>query len=149
MLSQNKKHAFQIGLSLCILLVISVLVSSCGLKRSNPLDPLGNSGVVSPDPVVGISYSTSATNQNPRFVSLRWTANSPSNTSGYYIYRGIGYYSAFALVDSVTTNEFIHSSTNDQTVLPGDYYYRISAYKGYNGGNLEGRKSEPLFVRVP
>jgi LysM repeat protein len=130
-------------------LLITLTVSSCGLKRSNPLDPLGNSGVVTPDPVVGITYSTSAANQNPRSVTLRWTANSPSNTSGYYVYRGLGYFSAFALIDSVQVNEYIHSSASDITVQPGDYYYRISAYKGYPAGNLEGRKSEPIFVRIP
>ncbi len=134
--------------ALALLFVLAALFS-CGLKRSNPLDPLGNSGVVSPDPVVGINYSTSAANQNPRSVTLRWTANSPSNTSGYYVYRGLGYFSAFALIDSVQVNEFIHSSASDATVQPGDYYYRISAYKGYSGGNLEGRKSEPIFVRIP
>lgn len=131
------------------LLIALILLSSCGLRRSNPLDPLGHSGAVSPDPVVGITYSTSAANQNPRSVTLRWTANSPSNTSGYYVYRGLGYFSAFALIDSVQVNEFIHSSASDVTVQPGDYYYRISAYKGYPGGNLEGRRSEPIFVRIP
>jgi len=132
-----------------VVLMLSLLVSSCGLKRSNPLDPLGNSSVVAPDPVVGITYSNSAANQYPRSVTLCWTANSPANTSGYYIYRGLGYFSAFALIDSVQVNEFIHSSASDTSVQPGDYYYRISAYKGYPGGNLEGRKSEPLFVRIP
>jgi len=149
MVKWRSDSLFRFVLFAAILLSIAISICSCGLKRSNPLDPLGNFGVVSPDPVVGISYSTSAVNQNPRFVTLRWTANSPSNTSGYYIYRGIGYYSAFALIDSVSVNEFIHSSTNDQTVLPGAYYYRISAYKGYPGGNLEGLKSEPMFVRIP
>lgn len=136
-------------LLVALVLILALLQSSCGLKRSNPLDPFGNPNVVTPDPVIGITYSTTSANQNPRTVTLRWTANSPTNTSGYYIYRGMGYFSAFALIDSVNTNEFNHSSSIDATVLPGQYYYRISAYKGYPGGNLEGRKSEPLYIRVP
>lgn len=131
------------------LIIILLTVTSCGLRRSNPLDPLGNPDVIIPDPVVGITVNTSATNQVPRTVTLRWTANSPSNTSGYYIYRALGYFASYALIDSIGVNSYIHSSANDPSVMPGDYYYRISAYKGYPGGNLEGRKSEPQFVRVP
>lgn len=134
--------------TLALLLLLGLLISSCGLKRSNPLDPLGNDNVIEPAPVVGITYSVSPAHQNPRSVTLRWTANSSLNTSGYYVYRGLGYFSAYALIDSVQVNEYIHSSANDNTVQPGDYYYRISAYKGYPGGNLEGRKSEPVFVRI-
>lgn len=132
-----------------VLMLLLVGLFSCGLKRTNPLDPLGNADVVIPEPVVGISVNTSAANQVPRIVTLRWTANSPSNTSGYYVYRALGYFASYALIDSVRVPEFAHSSANDFTVMPGDYYYKVSAYKGYPGGNLEGRKSEPLFVRVP
>ncbi|GAB1366766.1 hypothetical protein MASR1M36_16370 [Candidatus Cloacimonadaceae bacterium] len=134
--------------ALSLLLALSLILASCGLRRTNPLDPLGNESVIEPAPVVGITYSVSPAHQNPRSVTLRWTANSATNTSGYYVYRGLGYFSAYALIDSVQVNEFIHSSANDNTVQPGDYYYRISAYKGYPGGNLEGRKSEPVFVRI-
>jgi LysM repeat protein len=131
------------------MLLSALLLNSCGLKRSNPLDPLGNSNIVVPEPVTSISVGTSAFNQVPRTVTLRWAANSSNNTSGYYIYRALAYYASYALVGSVSVNEFIHSSANDNTVMPGDYYYKISAYKSYAGGNLEGRQSEPQFVRIP
>ncbi len=136
-------------LSMALMLMLALLSMSCGLKRSNPLDPNSNPDVVEPDPVNNISVMSSAAGQVPRTVTLNWDDNSPLNTSGYYIYRALGYYATFALVDSVQISEFVHSSANDQTVLPGEYYYRISAYKGYPGGNLEGRKSEPLWVYIP
>ena len=140
----------RIAVAVIALLLLSIMVSSCGLKRSNPLDPLGNDDVVAPDPVVGITVNTTAANQSPRVVTLRWTANSSANTSGYYVYRGLSYNSAYALVGTVQVNEFVHSSANDPSVMPGDYYYKISAFKSYPpAGNLEGRKSEPIFARLP
>jgi len=143
------KGAFKSAFRLIPILLICMAGFSCGLKRSNPLDPSGNPEVIEPDPVRNISVIVSPQGQVPRTVTLNWDDNDARNTSGYYIYRGLGYYSAFALIDSVQVSEFIHSSANDATVLPGEYYYRISAYKGYPGGNLEGRKSEPKWVRIP
>lgn len=131
-------------------LLLAVLFSmSCGLKRSNPLDPNAHSDILEPDPVDNIVIMSSPAGQIPRTVTLNWDDNNYLNTSGYYIYRALGYYATFALVDSVQVSEFVHSSANDPTVLPGEYYYRVSAYKGYPGGNLEGRKSEPLWVYIP
>ena len=142
------KSTFRILIRAALLLLV-LLSMSCGLRRSNPLDPNANSEVTEPDPVNNISIMSSAAGQVPRTVTINWDDNSPLNTSGYYIYRAMGYYATFALVDSVQISEFVHSSANDHTVLPGEYYYRISAYKGYPGGNLEGRKSEPLWVYIP
>ena len=132
-----------------ILIMLITLIASCSLKRSNPLDPNGNGDIVVPEPVTGITHNTSSQHQNPCWVNIKWAANSASNTDGYFIYRGIGYYSSFALVDSSRTNEYVHSSANDPTVQPGDYWYRISAYKTYPEGKLEGRRSEPYWVRIP
>lgn len=139
----------RMAVSLIVMLVFSVLLSSCGLKRSNPLDPLGNGDVVVPDPVVNILLNTSALNQTPKTVTIRWSQNSSLNTSGYYIYRSLSYNSSYARVGDVMVNEFVHSSASDASVMPGDYYYRISAYKAYTSGILEGRKSEPIFARIP
>ena len=132
-----------------ILIMLIILLASCSLKRSNPLDPNGNGDIVVPEPVTGISHTTSSQHQNPCWVNIKWVANSASNTDGYFIYRGIGYYSSFSLVGDVKTNEFMHSSADDPTVRPGDYYYRVSAYKTYPEGKLEGRRSEPYWVRIP
>ena len=131
-----------------IIILFACFFSSCDLKRSNPLDPNGEGDIVIPDPVTGISYTATA-DQDLRVVTIRWVANSPYNTDGYYVYRGIGYNSSFALVGTVTINEFTHSSANDPSIQPGYYWYRVSAYKVYPEGKLEGRRSEPFSVIVP
>lgn len=133
-----------------ILIMLIILLASCSLKRSNPLDPNGNEDIIVPEPVTGITYTTSSQNQIPCWVKITWTANNENNTDGYYIYRGMGYYSSYALVGDVTTNEFMHSSADDPSVQPKiDYFYRISAYKICPEGKLEGRRSEPYWVRIP
>ena len=133
-----------------MLILLTVFLGSCSLKRSNPLDPNGNGDIIVPEPVTGITYTTSSQNQIPCWVKITWTANNENNTDGYYIYRGMGYYSSYALVGDVTTNEFMHSSADDPSVQPKiDFYYRISAYKICPEGKLEGRRSEPYWVRIP
>ena len=132
-----------------ILIMLIILLASCSLKRSNPLDPNGNEDIIVPEPVTGITYTTSSQNQIPCWVKITWTANNENNTDGYYIYRGMGYYSSYTLVGDVTTNEFMHSSADDPSVQPKiDFYYRISAYKICPEGKLEGRRSEPYWVRI-
>ena len=133
-----------------MLILLTVFLDSCSLKRSNPLDPNGNEDIIVPEPVTGITYTTSSQNQIPCWVKITWTANNENNTDGYCIYRGMGYYSSYTLVGDVTTNEFMHSSADDPSVQPKiDYYYRISAYKICPEGKLEGRRSEPYWVRIP
>ncbi|HOH98440.1 MAG TPA: hypothetical protein PL188_09085 [Candidatus Cloacimonadota bacterium] len=141
---------------LLILLILgALLVSACGLKRSNPLDPVGNPALEIPGTPSGLRYTTSGSGPGTKFVNLTWDSNSSINTDGYYIYRSLAYFNTFAVVDTVLhingnlTQNFIHSSADDSTVLPGDYWYRVSAFKTYHGGRLEGRFSEPLFVRLP
>ncbi|MEN6444803.1 MAG: hypothetical protein ABFC98_02010 [Candidatus Cloacimonas sp.] len=136
-------------LKLLIVILLVCVFSSCDLKRSNPLDPNGDGDVIIPEPVTGITYHANSLNQTPCFVTLTWQANNPYNTDGYYVYRGLGYNSSFELVGDVSINEFTHSSTNDLTVLPGYYWYRVSAYKIYPEGKLEGRRSEPMSVYIP
>ena len=130
-------------LTVCALMILS----GCGLKRSNPLDPIGNGNITEPDQVTGLYLvRVSGTGVPNKFVELGWEANPSVNTDGYYIYRGLSYTSAFARVDTVyAVNNYSHSTN----VFPGDYYYMVSAFKDYDGAKLEGRMSQRLFVRVP
>lgn len=136
---------------LCSFILISLLLSSCSLRRSNPLDPLGNSNIVTPDPVMNPTATASAAHATIKSVTLRWTANNPDNTDGYYIYRGLNYYSAFTLVGTVSNAEnttFVHSGP---TVQAGShfYWYKVSAYKTYPAGNLEGSRTDVAPVNIP
>jgi len=136
-------------LRITVLLVI-LLPTACGLKRSNPIDPLGNNNVIVPNPVTGIVTRASNAGQNPKFYAVKWTPNSMANTDGYYVYMGQGYTSEYILdgtvlnLSGVPEIEFFKSN-----VMPGDYFIRVSAYKEYNGRILEGPRSSPFWVRVP
>jgi hypothetical protein len=129
------------------MLLTSLVLGSCGLKRNNPLDPLGNTSIIPPDPVNGITVTPSVTNASVKSVTVRWRANNSENTTGYYIYRGMGYYSAFSIVGETQDSIYVHTGP---TVRPGvEYYYKVSAFKTYPQGKLEGRRSDPKWVYIP
>ncbi|MDI3504240.1 MAG: hypothetical protein PWP64_1176 [Candidatus Cloacimonadota bacterium] len=136
-----------------ILLIALALLSACGIKRDNPLDPTYNSSIVKPGDVGGLQHTVLGT--TTPYVILEWISNNNYNTDGYYVYRSLGYNSFYAVVDTVLHVEgtplqsYTHSSANDPSVAPGDYWYRVSAYKDYEEGRLEGRLSDKHFVRIP
>ncbi len=131
-----------------LLLVLAVLLSSCGLKRGNPLDPSGNHNVEAPMIISDLEIYSSPPGAANKYVEMRWTANPPYNTDGYFVYRAIGYFSTFAVVDTVYTNNASHGSKPWHRVMPGQYWYKISAFKQYPAGRLEGRACEPTWVEV-
>jgi len=136
------------------MLLALMLFSACGIKRDNPLDPYSNSDIIVPRDVTGLQSTVMGTGTSTPYVLLEWNSNNPYNTDGYFVYRSLGYYSAYAMVDTVlhidnqTLQSYTHSSANDPTVAPGDYWYRVSAYKDFAAGRLEGRPSTPHFVRI-
>jgi len=134
-----------------LLSLLCLLVLSCSLRRSNPLDPVGNDEIIIPLPVTNVSATAqSVSGTNIRNVKINWSPNSSNDTDGYYIYRGLAYNSSYARVGEVgRVDEFIH--LNVQPNRPGEgYYYKVSAYKIYKDGRLEGRASfPPTWVFVP
>ncbi len=140
---------------LLILSFALLLLAACSLKRNNPLDPIGNPNIIVPDQVSGVQCFASPGGAENKYVEVRWSANPALNTDGYYVYRGLAYYSEYAAVDTVTTNICNHGSEPWHSVLPGDYWYKVSAFRdvfdqeGNYLGKLEGRHSEPRFIRVP
>ncbi|HOZ00602.1 MAG TPA: hypothetical protein PLG20_02210 [Candidatus Syntrophosphaera sp.] len=142
--------------SIALLLIITLLLASCGLKRTNPLDPIGNTEIQTPQTVSNlIIYGVSPAGADNKYVDLRWDANSSLTTDGYFVYRGLGYSASYAVVDTVFTNSCYHGSEPWHQVLPGIYWYKVSAFKDiYNDeglylGRLEGRLSEARPVVVP
>ncbi len=131
------------------LLLLLILVFSCSVKRNNPLDPLGNSDISVPQTVAGVICTPSPTGAANKYVEVRWDANSPLNTDGYYVYRGLAYGSGYSVVDTVFTNVCNHGAKPWHLVLPGVYWYKVSAFKNYDAGRLEGRLSEARHVTVP
>ncbi|HNT52673.1 MAG TPA: hypothetical protein PKH19_04665 [Candidatus Syntrophosphaera sp.] len=143
-----------------LILIILALVS-CQFRRSNPLDPIGNPDVSTPQTISNlIVYGVSGPGADNKYVELRWDANNPLTTDGYFVYRGLAYNSSYAPVDTVGTNSCYHGSKPWHLVLSGIYWYKVSAYKDiYKDpsnptpanylGRLEGRLSEARPVVVP
>ena len=141
---------------IALLALLALAALSCQLRRDNPLDPLGNPDVDVPQTVSNvIIYGVSATGADNKYVELRWDQNNPLTTDGYFVYRGLSFNSAYAVVDTVGTNSCYYGSKPWHVVLPGIYWYKVSAFKDvYNDdnqfvGRLEGRKSEARPVVVP
>ncbi|MDZ4122312.1 MAG: hypothetical protein U1C33_07805 [Candidatus Cloacimonadaceae bacterium] len=132
-------------LILVLCLALAMVISGCGLKRSNPLDPNADAAIIVPEQVSDLEALPSPANVPNKYVRLSWRANSSLTTDGYYVYRGLSYFSEFARVDTVITV----SSYDHINIMPGDYYYKVSAFKTHPAGRLEGRLSAPVFVRVP
>jgi len=125
-------------------LIIFILLISCTLKRSNPLDPNGHDIDIPPNVVLTIlgeyvesgDYTKSINN----YVEMEWN-NDPSGIDGYYIYRSMDHDGLYILV---TTQNHIPSDEHIQTyrdhdIVPGNwYFYKISAF---NAEGLEGFRS--------
>jgi hypothetical protein len=86
------------ALKIIALALILSITLSCELKRSNPLDPAGNSSIQAPPRVTGL-FATPVNNG----VSLTWQQNT-SFTDGYYIYRGLAYNAEYARIGIVTSS---------------------------------------------
>lgn len=138
---------------LSFFLLTVMVFSACELKRSNPLDPNGNSNVTVPDRVVGLTASGSGPGVQTKYVELKWKKNQ-TNTDGYYIYMGLAFDSAYELwgqignvsPDSIVT--FRKSSSLTEPITPAWYYFKVSAYKNYGNKRLEGSLSEYAITHV-
>jgi hypothetical protein len=131
-----------------ITLLSLMLVISCDLRRSNPLDPESHSDIYAPPRVTGLTATGSGPGVANKFVELRWTKNQ-THTDGYYIYRGLAYNAEYARVDSIGNVSPDAIVTKIVTIIsPGFYYFKVSAYKDYPSGRLEGSLSEWAIARV-
>ncbi len=141
-------------IKLLILALVLLFTGAC-LEHNNPLDPYNNPDIIVPDQVSGVQCFSSPVGAINKYVEVRWNANPPLNTDGYYVYRGLAYNSDYAVVDTVATNICNHGSEPWHLVMPGDYWYKVSAFRNVTvigeaePRKLEGRRSEPRFIRVP
>ncbi len=139
------------------LLIVLLLISACSLKRSNPLDPIENSEIEAPNTVTGlVPVNTSPPGAPDKYVTLQWNWIPPTayHPSGFKIYRSLAYMSQFELIDTLATyydseDQLITEEYSHTGVMPGDYWYKVSAYIYYGYEfPLEGRACDPVFVRV-
>lgn len=134
---------------IAMMLVSTLAITACGLSRDNPLDPNANPNIIVPETISSLQVFPSPSNASQKYVDLTWQANPQYSTDGYYIYRSLGFYATFSVVDTVFTNRASHGSKSWHHVVPGEYYYKVAAFKDYSGGRLEGRACLPVWVYIP
>lgn len=140
-----------------------MFITSCDLKRDNPLDPDGNASIHLPPQVIGLTAIASSANAANKFVQLTWNRND-IYTAGYYVYMSLAYNSAY-VKEAYTLNPDGQSITHTYSGLaPGYYYFKVSAfnYRGddtmppnfpdplaVNSVYLEGHLSDYIIINVP
>jgi fibronectin type 3 domain-containing protein len=115
-------------------LILFVMVLSCSLEHSNPLDP-ENSGIDAPNEISGINVMLTTQNH----VSLNW--NPQQNIDGYFIYRSFsedGQFDREAILSNTTS-----SYTDEITITNYHTWYKLSAYIIVEEDSLEGMRSDP------
>ena len=127
------------------IVLIMVFILSC-IKRDNPLDPSVNNDIIVPAQVNNFDAQA----LSPTVVKLTWDKN--TGVSGYYIYRSMSINGDYIRVDNNRLNDENYEEFLDENptfVSNTFYWYKISAYKTYNGKNLEGYRSDPIYVYIP
>lgn len=115
-------------------ILLFILVVSCSLDHSNPLDP-EKSGIPAPSEITGIHVVLDAQNH----VNISW--NTQPEVDGYYIYRSFsedGEYDKLSAL-STTTSSYLDLIT----ITNYHSWYKLSAYIIIEADSLEGIRSAP------
>ncbi len=134
-------------IKLLILFLLSILLFSCGLDRSNPLDP-ENGDIDIPPLVTGINLASSGQGAQEKYVEISWTPLVQGEADGYFIYRSRSYNGTYDLI------KIIHGVTQDSysdrfKIVPGAYFYKMSSFcyldptSPNDNERLEGKLSRP------
>lgn len=129
-----------------LILLVTLLVASCSLDRKNPLDPSGNSSIVTPRRVVGLRFEkTTAPSLSTR---LQWERIPSNEAHGYYVYRAKSLHSKKVNIAVIPDNNTNNYEDYEGLVENEQFFYWVSAYIEYPPhGRLEGRLSDHVEVR--
>ncbi len=130
-----------------IALVLSFVLFSCSLERSNPVDPQNNTDVTVPGEISDINLNPSTSSSVVKFMEIEW--NSIPNIDGYYLYKARTYDGEYVRVDTdgIAPSDSLYYKDTD--VQANEiYYYRISAFVNVEEFVLEGRRSIPRGEKV-
>ncbi len=116
-----------------LILAFIIIITSCSLDRSNPLDPL-NSGIQAPGKVTGIEVDKISNTT----IEIRW--NYMININGYYIYRSGFHNGHYNQIYEPTPSDTLYIDHVISSEL--HYYYKMSAFIYVDGKKLEGYRSE-------
>ncbi len=147
-----------------IIMFIMLTSTSCGLKRSNPLDPEGNPNINTPPPVMELKATASAVGAQSKYVELTWNWQEPTTTTGYLIYMSLAYNAAYrkvGYIGNLDNPDLDKVTYRHPNLVPNDYFFKVSACE-YHGNSinppsplddhsdyLEGALSEFVYIRVP
>lgn len=113
-------------LCLIMIAIATLFTLSCGLERSNPLDP-GNGNVKVPNLVTNIALSTSGQGATEKYVNISWDALPQSGADGYYIYRSRSHNGTFQLAAEIP-NRLDSFYQDRKDIVAGPFFYKMSAY---------------------
>ena len=120
-----------------LILAFIIIITSCSLDRSNPLDPL-NSGIQAPGKVTGIQININDFN----YIDISW--NPMINVDGFYIYRSQSFAGLYSPLEAYTTSPTDSLFEDQNVIIPDNFYwYKMSAFKIVGNKKLEGYRSEP------
>jgi hypothetical protein len=155
-----------------IIVVVILFVVGCTLKRSNPLDPNAHTLTI-PQDITHLVITHSPAHTDNHWAQLSWDKLPTENADGYHIYRGQSYNGTYQRLDGTPgyplvinppnptdslSNHYMiwidgaQSASIPNGIVPGDYYYKVSAYKRQGTSDstiLEGHLSPWVYTRVP
>lgn len=120
-----------------VLILAFIIITSCSLDRSNPLDPLSNDITV-PGKVTGIQININDFN----YIDISW--NPMIDVEGFFIYRSQSFNGLYSLLEDYTTSPTDSLFEDQNVIIPGNFYwYKMSAFINVGNKKLEGYRSEP------
>jgi hypothetical protein len=126
--------------SICVL---CLLLFSCSLERTNPLDPKGEGDrVPTPPDILGVALEP-----QPRSMEISWNRAKCEYVELYYVYKGNTASDVFVWIAEVEQGTSNRITYRDGGLTPGlPYFYRISAVTRKIDGDrrLEGKLSDPV-----
>ncbi len=135
---------------LIMLLIVCTLFIACSLKEDNPLH-----NKKAPSVIISDNWSVT---QRSGVLVVSWNPLDMMDCDGYYIYRSLSHSGQYVrLIDNPTNvngpgipNSAVEElEFEDHDVISGIYYYyKISGYRIYSEGVLEGSISEPKSGRM-
>lgn len=120
-------------------IIALVLLTACELDHSNPLE-----NESAPPQVSNLQIAASGAGATEKYVRLSW--DKLDNVEGYYVYWALSYNGSYQNLVSMPNDADSDSlAFEHHAPVAGYNYYRVSAYKP---SGLEGRRSNPIGIRV-